>query len=171
MLDKQRFRGSLANLLEKISLDTNTKLVYVECLEFDKYGRLLAEIYYEGESINQWLIDNKYAFEYDGGTKKFWEPYLKEKGYVAIPKENKKPEKVKKAKKENKKNENEKENETEMETEKEKENLKTFEEDGNKVLNNPVGYTPNEDEYAAFLECGLKAFNEQKPASSIFEIN
>jgi len=112
------------------------KMVKIKCDEFDKYGRLLAEIYYEGESINQWLIDNKYAFEYDGGTKKFWEPYLKEKGYVAIPKENKKPEKVKKAKKENKKNENEKENETEMETEKEKENLKTFEEDGNKDNDN-----------------------------------
>lgn len=43
--------------------------------------------------------------------------------------------------------------------------------DGQTVLNNPVGYTPNEEEYAAFLECGLEAFNEQKPASSIFEIN
>ena len=43
--------------------------------------------------------------------------------------------------------------------------------DGQTVLNNPVGYTPNEEEYAAFLECGLEAFNEQKPATSIFEIN
>jgi thiol:disulfide interchange protein len=43
--------------------------------------------------------------------------------------------------------------------------------DGNTVLNNPVGYTPNEDDYASFLECGLNAFNDQKPASSIFEIN
>ena len=32
--------------------------------------------------------------------------------------------------------------------------------DGQTVLNNPVGYTPNEEEYAAFLECGLEAFNE-----------
>jgi thiol:disulfide interchange protein DsbD len=43
--------------------------------------------------------------------------------------------------------------------------------DGKTVLNNPVGYTPNEEEYASFLECGLDAFNEEKPASSIFEIN
>lgn len=43
--------------------------------------------------------------------------------------------------------------------------------DGQTVLNNPVGYTPNEEEYAAFLECGLEAFNKQKPATSIFEIN
>jgi len=43
--------------------------------------------------------------------------------------------------------------------------------DGKTVLNSPVGYTPNEDEYATFLECGLDAFNEQKPEPSIFEIN
>lgn len=87
------------------------KMVTVKCDDFDKYGRLLAEIYLDGESINQWLIDNKYAFEYDGGTKKFWEPYLTEKGYIAVPK--KVPEKVKKVKKEKvekKKAENNKEN-------------------------------------------------------------
>ncbi len=31
-----------------------------------------------------------------------------------------------------------------------------------KLLNIPVPYTPNPDEYANFLECGLKAFEEQK---------
>lgn len=30
------------------------------------------------------------------------------------------------------------------------------------LLNNPVGYTPDADEYAAFLECGLTAFKEVK---------
>ena len=57
------------------------KVVKLKCDNFDKYGRLLAEIYVNGESVNQFLIDNKYAFEYDGGTKKMWEPYLKETGY------------------------------------------------------------------------------------------
>ena len=28
-----------------------------------------------------------------------------------------------------------------------------------KILNTPVGYTPNEDEYAQFLQCGLDVFN------------
>jgi len=32
--------------------------------------------------------------------------------------------------------------------------------DGTKILNQPVGYTPNEDEYAQFLECGLNVFKE-----------
>jgi len=52
------------------------KLVNIKCGKFDKYGRLLIEIYLQEESINQWLIDNKYAFEYDGGTKKDWNDYL-----------------------------------------------------------------------------------------------
>ena len=30
--------------------------------------------------------------------------------------------------------------------------------DGTKILNQAVGYTPNEDEYAQFLECGLEVF-------------
>ena len=36
-------------------------VVNVKCLDFDKYGRLLVEIFYEGVSVNQWLIDNNYA--------------------------------------------------------------------------------------------------------------
>ena len=30
------------------------------------------------------------------------------------------------------------------------------------LLNKPVGYTPNDAEYASFLECGLKADTERK---------
>ena len=37
-----------------------------------KYGRLLGEIFIKGEdkSLNQLLIDNGHAYEYDGGKKK-----------------------------------------------------------------------------------------------------
>ena len=72
------------------------KMVVVECGEFDKYGRLLGKIFLKTDydekqiggnggastnienllSINQWLIDNKYAFSYDGGKKNNWEEYL-----------------------------------------------------------------------------------------------
>jgi len=31
--------------------------------------------------------------------------------------------------------------------------------DGTKILNKPVGYTPDENDYATFLECGLEVFN------------
>lgn len=61
------------------------KMLKVKCGNFDKYGRLLVEIYLNNEddehienmmSINQWLIENKYAFSYDGGKKKNWEEFL-----------------------------------------------------------------------------------------------
>ena len=56
---RDKLRGKILN-----------KVVKVKCGEFDKYGRLLTEIYFEDENVNQWLIDSNYAFEYDGGTKK-----------------------------------------------------------------------------------------------------
>ena len=40
----------------------------------EKYGRLLADIYLDGIHINKWMLDNKYAVEYDGGKKhKVWD--------------------------------------------------------------------------------------------------
>lgn len=35
--------------------------------------------------------------------------------------------------------------------------------DGTKILNQPVGYTPDENEYATFLECGLEVFKNNQP--------
>jgi len=54
------------------------KVVTIHCGEFDKYGRLLIDIQCknENQNISKWLIDNNYAFAYDGGTKKKWGPYL-----------------------------------------------------------------------------------------------
>jgi len=48
------------------------KVVDVYCLDFDKYGRVLAEITYNGIRVDQWLIDNGYAHKYEGKTKEKW---------------------------------------------------------------------------------------------------
>ena len=47
-------------------------IVWVECLEWDKYGRLLVNIYKKpgGESLAKTLIKENLAYEYDGGRKK-----------------------------------------------------------------------------------------------------
>lgn len=45
------------------------KIVYLRNVGTEKYGRLLADVYYENTHINQWMLDNKYAVPYDGGTK------------------------------------------------------------------------------------------------------
>ena len=47
-------------------------IVIVECKDFDKYGRLLVDIFYENININQWLIDNEYAKQYSEGKKSKW---------------------------------------------------------------------------------------------------
>ena len=54
------------------------KNIILKDVKTEKYGRLLCEIYYEGEHLNKWLIDNRYALPYDGGTKKLpesWRDY------------------------------------------------------------------------------------------------
>jgi endonuclease YncB( thermonuclease family) len=53
-------------------LDDNIYLIWTECLEFDKYGRLLAKIKNtenDNEYINNILIDENLAYEYHGGKK------------------------------------------------------------------------------------------------------
>lgn len=47
-------------------------IVWVECLEWDKYGRLLINIYKNpgGESFGDILVKEKLAYAYDGGKKK-----------------------------------------------------------------------------------------------------
>lgn len=52
------------------------KVIFLQCGEFDKYGRLLVNILCDDCLINDWLIENDYAFEYDGGTKRCWKEYL-----------------------------------------------------------------------------------------------
>lgn len=62
-------------------INENKKIIKLKCYEFDKYGRLLADLYYTEllESpvietneicINKKLIKEGYAYEYNGGTKK-----------------------------------------------------------------------------------------------------
>ena len=45
------------------------KIVYLELEGEDKYGRILANIFINNMNLNQYLIDNKYAYRYEGGTK------------------------------------------------------------------------------------------------------
>lgn len=54
------------------------KVVVLKCQQMDKYGRLLVDIYCDGNKchVNNWLIENQYAFKYDGGTKMSWKDLL-----------------------------------------------------------------------------------------------
>ena len=46
------------------------KIVTLQDRKKEKYGRLLANVYCEGEHINQLMIDQNHAVAYFGGTKK-----------------------------------------------------------------------------------------------------
>lgn len=67
-LNEKKKAIEIRDLLRDKILD---KFVIIKCGKFDKYGRLLGDIYTEDKSIhlNKWLIDNGYAYKYDGGTK------------------------------------------------------------------------------------------------------
>lgn len=52
-------------LIEKILY----QIVNIKIIKYDKYGRLLSEIYFNNENINDWLLNNKYAVPYNGDTK------------------------------------------------------------------------------------------------------
>ena len=52
------------------------KIVYLKLEGEDKYGRILANIYINNINLNQYLIENKYAYKYEGGKKiKFTNQY------------------------------------------------------------------------------------------------
>jgi len=64
------------NEIRKV-LDDNLIVVWVECLDFDKYGRLLANVYCFNKetkeydiSLSQYLLSNNLAYNYNGGKKR-----------------------------------------------------------------------------------------------------
>jgi endonuclease YncB( thermonuclease family) len=45
------------------------KIVTLENIDYDKYGRILADVFLDGKNITELLINNRLAVKYDGGTK------------------------------------------------------------------------------------------------------
>ena len=68
-LKEKKFAKQVRDCLREKILN---KIVTIECKDFDKYGRLLVEIFYEDININNWLIENNYAKKYNGGKKTEW---------------------------------------------------------------------------------------------------
>jgi len=55
------------------------KKVTLRNVQNEKYGRILAEVYLDNVCINEWLIKERYAVKYDGGTKHIPTSWLKYK--------------------------------------------------------------------------------------------
>jgi len=45
------------------------KIVTLKNITTEKYGRILADVYMGNLCVNDWMLINKYAVKYDGGTK------------------------------------------------------------------------------------------------------
>jgi len=60
-----------AKLAKQRLQELTKKCIRIDCLHFDKYGRLLGDlyIYRTNEHINQIMIDEGHGYIYDGGTK------------------------------------------------------------------------------------------------------
>jgi micrococcal nuclease len=54
------------DLLSNLIMD---KIVLLKNVQFEKYGRLLADVYLGDLHLNQYLLDNNCAVPYDGGKK------------------------------------------------------------------------------------------------------
>ena len=75
-IDSPEIRGGskMETRLAIVSRDALHKLIFGKIIELknngkEKYGRLLADLYYNDLYVNQWMIDNNYAVMYDGGKK------------------------------------------------------------------------------------------------------
>jgi len=46
------------------------KMIYFKNVSTEKYGRVLADVYFQDIHVNSWMLERKYAVPYFGGTKK-----------------------------------------------------------------------------------------------------
>lgn len=76
LLTNHTYPETLTKTDIKHILDKDIILVWVECLNFDKYGRLLANVYKldnismnKLNSLSEYLLQNKLAYKYTGKTK------------------------------------------------------------------------------------------------------
>jgi micrococcal nuclease len=66
----QEEKENAIDIRDKLREKILHKQVLLKCHDFDKYGRLLVNIYLDGDDINNWLKECGYAYEYFGGTTK-----------------------------------------------------------------------------------------------------
>lgn len=47
----------------------NTRLIQMQCMEFDKYGRVLVDVVLPEGRVSNWMVEKGYGYAYAGGTK------------------------------------------------------------------------------------------------------
>ena len=77
---EEKIKGLAATAFTQTYLELNDGKFTIQSYGKGKYGRVLAEIFIEGEekSLNQLLIENGHAYVYDGGKKQIPSDKIKE---------------------------------------------------------------------------------------------
>jgi|TARA_B110000967_G_scaffold201641_1_gene239233 micrococcal nuclease len=65
--ENEKKHGYIAR--DALSAKILNKIVVLKNVGSEKYGRLLADIYFDDENICEWMVIQGYAVRYDGGTK------------------------------------------------------------------------------------------------------
>jgi endonuclease YncB( thermonuclease family) len=65
--DEKNAAKSARDALSSLILN---KFVVLKNIQSEKYGRILAEVYLDELCLNDWMIQQRYAVKYGGGTKK-----------------------------------------------------------------------------------------------------
>jgi endonuclease YncB( thermonuclease family) len=74
--DEKTAATEVKNILTTMLLN---KKVVLKNLQNEKYGRILADVYLNDLCINEWLLRERLAVKYDGGTKKIPSSWLRYK--------------------------------------------------------------------------------------------
>lgn len=72
LVTKKRVSKDISKDEIKHILNKDVIIIYLECKEFDKYGRLLADVYLDDSkslSLGFYLLENHLAYKYTGETK------------------------------------------------------------------------------------------------------
>ena len=75
-------KTAAVNARDNLSNKILNKKILLKNVAYDKYGRLLADVYLGKLCLNKWMLDNRYGVSYDGGTKhipKSWIDYQNNK--------------------------------------------------------------------------------------------
>lgn len=68
--------GPPRELVRNVCGEINS-IVTIKCFDFDKYGRLLVEVWKNGICINDKMVEDGFAYKYDGGSKcDNWKSYF-----------------------------------------------------------------------------------------------
>lgn len=67
---EKKYANLSRDCLASLILD---KIITVKCRDYDKYGRILADVHIDDINVNEHMLQHGYARPYDGGKKIPWD--------------------------------------------------------------------------------------------------